>query len=156
MFSRTWSRGGRGRCADVDFVVWFWCVGLRAFFVKLREHTSYSTSSNSRDRTPRPTYAQRISRHVFGRPRSRWGGAWLLRGLHNRHIGHITFDIHSSSQVHRKFPELRNCVFKRVCFGCGGLFWVRRDFVFFRFRYIFRTHTDCCKYEGFLPNIPLK
>ena len=33
VFSRTWSRGGHGRCADVHFVVCFWCVGLRAFFI---------------------------------------------------------------------------------------------------------------------------
>ena len=32
VFCRTPSRGGRGRLAAVDIVVWFWCGGILCFF----------------------------------------------------------------------------------------------------------------------------
>ena len=38
----------------------------------------------------------------------------------------------------------------RIC----GVFWVRRDFVFFSFFFL-QTHPACCKYEAALPHLPL-
>ena len=58
------------------------------------------------------------------------------------------FRVAAALDVHREFPELKQCTFKQVCFGCGGISW------FFSF-YFLRTHTACCKYEAALPNLPL-
>ena len=122
---------------------------LRSFF-KLRQHdnTSSTTSRHcSRNRALRQTYAGGISRHVFRPRRSRRGCEWLLCALHNRNVRHAAFIVHSSSQVQREFPELKQILF------LAGAFWVRRDFVFL-FCFL-RAHTACRTYEADLPHLPL-
>ena len=71
-------------------------------------------------------------------------------GLNNRHVGHIAFRVHSSSQVHREFSEPKSCIFMWVRFGCGEI-----SFFFVFLFFILRTNTACCKYEAALPNLPL-
>ena len=31
------------------------------------------------------------------------------------------FRVAAALHVHREFPELKPCIFNRVCFGCGGV-----------------------------------
>ena len=50
--------------------------------------------------------------------------------------------------LHRWFLELKKWIFKRVCFGCGGIY------VFFPFLFL-RMHPACSKYEAGLPHSPL-
>ena len=41
-----------------------------------------------------------------------------------------------------------------LCCEFRGVFWVRRDFVFFSFFFL-RTHTACCKHGAALSHLPL-
>ena len=87
-------------------------------------------------------HARGMSRNVFCPPRSRRGGAWLLCGLHTRHVGHIAFSC-SLVHVHRESPEKKNAFWGGCVLDVAGC-------VFF-----LRTRTACCKYEAGLPHLPL-
>ena len=60
-------------------------------------------------------------------------------------MSHISpLPVAAALKVHREFPELKKCFFKRVCFGCAG-YGVFLSFFFLR------THTVCYRYEAPLP-----
>ena len=38
------------------------------------------------------------------------------------------FRVAAALKVHREFPNLKKYIFKRVCFGCGGISWQFRSY----------------------------
>ena len=58
------------------------------------------------------------------------------------------FRVTAALNVHREFPEIKSCIFKRVCFGCGGI-------PFFLSLFFLRMHMACCKYEATLSHLLL-